>query len=31
MRVAIEGPELGTVDFTEIIDVFVEMNHRINV
>ena len=29
-RIAIEVPDLTTVDFNEIIDVFKEKNHRIN-
>jgi len=29
MRIAIEGPELPAVDFTEILEVFKEKNHRI--
>ena len=30
MRIAIEAPDLTTVDFNEIIDVFKEKIHRIN-
>ena len=29
MRIAIEGPELSSVDFNEIVDIFKENNHRI--
>ena len=29
MRIAIEGPELSAVDFNEILAVFKEKNHRI--
>ena len=29
MRIAIEGPELSSVDFNEILDVYMEQNRRI--
>ena len=29
MRIAIEGPELSSVDFSEVLDIFKEKNHRI--
>ena len=29
MRIAIEGPELSSVDFNEILDVYMEHNRRI--
>ena len=29
MRIAIEGPELSQVNFTEVLDVFKEQKHRI--
>ena len=29
MRISIDGPELATVDFHEVLNVFKEKNHRI--